>query len=77
MTKMNSILSPRMGAKPSKKMPKKFDIGGASALEIAEEHRRAKKWFESLSESVKEDWLNLARSEKVIDAWEKFKSSHE
>jgi hypothetical protein len=74
MPNLTSILGQKMGSSPSKKPVKKFEIGKMCALENADEYRRAKNWFDALSESDKVDWLNIARSERFIDAWSAYKS---
>lgn len=70
--KMNSMLAPRFNA-PSKKMEPNFEIGGICALEIGQEFRRAKMWFDALSNPDQQDWLTIARSENPLDAWKAFK----
>lgn len=68
--KMNSMLAPRLNA--SSKKEANFEIGGIRALEIGQEFRRAKMWFDALSEAEQQDWLTIARSENLLDAWNAF-----
>lgn len=73
MMKLTSLLGQKSRPSPSQKPDKRFELGQMCAIEIGDEYRRAKIWFDALSESDKEDWLNIARSEKFIDAWKAFK----
>jgi hypothetical protein len=72
MKKMNSILTPRIKAKGTEPRGAGYEIGGMRALELGQEYSRAQRWFDSLSDSDRQDWLNIARSENLLDAWKAF-----
>lgn len=71
MKRLSARLSPRFDA-PSKKEAT-FDIGGMCALKWGQESRQAREWFDALSDSDRQVWLTIARSENMLDAWKAFK----
>ena len=71
--KMNSMLAPRFNAPSIKEAT--FEIGGMHALELGQEFRRARTWFEALSSADQQDWLTIAKSESLLNAWKAFKRS--